>query len=899
MSIYNLGRVLPIFTGEYDNNKTYNNLDVVLYNGSSYVALNQTQGNLPTDTNHWAIVALAGTLSPEQVEYIQNQVIQYVQGQGYVIDNDYVHTDNNFTDAEKTKLDGIDLTTKQDTLVSGENIMTINGNSILGSGNMEIQTGGGGGTTDYTQLSNKPSINGTTLEGNVTLPTMSDLDNKQDILVSGTNIATINGNNLLEGGNIEIQTGGTSDYTQLSNKPSINGQTLEGDITISGDTVIDNTHLDDAGSDAVTLATDAMDLRARLQGVNATEEKAAFTPVVGSYYNWKTDTFTESANNSYATFNVEGKSYVRFIGIYGTAIFSSGYCFKDSNDLTVERGGWDIDYSLSSSTIKEYTVKVPEGAVTFITLVKSSGVASLESSFYCYIGTGNTVYDNLNDKLISESEVRYGFNLISRDTVQPGRLGTKGEVVSTSDYYVTPFVPLNGQTVYWRGQTAYGSATNGGAIYDKNFNCVKVFRPVGITSYTPENDYECYIRLTLTKSAVDNSGSIAGVFYALPDGTSPNLQGMYNTITLPNNEQKYETKYTTDITVHKENVPELLPVYSSVAGSKGYSAFREVFPSDNVLLVSSSTYPSYIKDVHTIAAKAYFEGDFPSDAWVRVGINRNSSAGKTVQINATTIAIRSYNNQSSAYVTNISYNHGLALKDFIMLEVNFTWDGGYIRLISSGGAYIKEWKVSDYTLAGGAEYLNYGRAYIEQNNVTLSNVTLRQNSEAFKKPIWILGDSYTSMYSQRWTYQLILNYKVNNFLLDGFAGATSAQIFTELQKLLNYGTPKYLVWCLGMNDGNYDATWLVTAKQIEGICSQKGIELIYQTIPQPTSGNRQLINNYIKSSGYRYVDAFSAVCKPDGTWYDGMNDDGTHPTTLGGKAIAGQFLIDLPELTHK
>ena len=721
----------------------------------------------------------------------------------------------------------------------------------------------------------------------------------QDALVSGQNIATINGNSLLEGVDIQIQTGGTSDYTQLSNKPSINGQTLEGNITISGDTVIDNTHLNDAGSNAVTLATDSMNLRARLLGVNATEEKATFTPVVGSYYNYRTDSFTESANNNYAVFNVQGKSFVRFMGLFPNIInYSSGYCFKDSDDNTLFKSGWDIDTSMSASTTKEYIARVPEGAVTFITHVKSSGVASLESNFYCYIGTGNTVYDNLNDKLISENEVRHGFNLISRDTVQPGRLGTKGEVVSTSDYYVTPFVPLNGTTVYFRGATSYGSTTNGAAIYDKNFNCVKVFRPAGTTSYTPENDYAAYIRLTLTKGSVDNSGSIAGVFYALPDGTSPNLQGMYNTITLPDNEQKYETKYTTDITVHKENVPELLPIYSSVAGSKGYSVFKEVFPSNNVLLVSSSIYPSYIKDVHTIAAKAYFEGDFPSDAWVRVGTNRNSSAGKTVQINATTIAIRSYNNQSSAYVTNISFTHGLTLKDFIMLEVNFTWDGGYIRLISGGGAYIKEWKVSDYTLAGGAEYLNYGRAYIEQNNVTLSNVTLRQNSEAFKKPIWILGDSYTSMYSQRWTYQLVLNYKVDNFLLSGFAGATSAQMFAELQKLLNYGTPKYLVWCLGMNDGNYDATWLVTAKQIEGICAQKGIELVYQTIPQPTSGNRQLINNYIKSSGYRYVDAFSAVCKPDGTWYDGMNDDGTHPTMLGGKAIAGQFLIDLPELTH-
>lgn len=53
---------------------------------------------------------------------------------------------NDYTDAEKTKLDGIDLSTKQDTLVSGTNIKTINGSSLLGSGNIVIEGGGGGGS---------------------------------------------------------------------------------------------------------------------------------------------------------------------------------------------------------------------------------------------------------------------------------------------------------------------------------------------------------------------------------------------------------------------------------------------------------------------------------------------------------------------------------------------------------------------------------------------------------------------------------------------------------------------------------------------------------------------------------------------------------------------------------
>lgn len=49
------------------------------------------------------------------------------------------------------------LTTKQDTLVSGTNIKTINNESILGSGNINIQGGGSGGT------STDVKINGTSI----------------------------------------------------------------------------------------------------------------------------------------------------------------------------------------------------------------------------------------------------------------------------------------------------------------------------------------------------------------------------------------------------------------------------------------------------------------------------------------------------------------------------------------------------------------------------------------------------------------------------------------------------------------------------------------------------------------------------------------------------------------
>jgi len=69
-----------------------------------------------------------------------------------------------------------------------------------GSGGRSWTTvqGGGGGTSDYTALSNKPQINSTTLSGN---KSSSDLG-LQDALVSGTNIKTINSTSILGSGDI-------------------------------------------------------------------------------------------------------------------------------------------------------------------------------------------------------------------------------------------------------------------------------------------------------------------------------------------------------------------------------------------------------------------------------------------------------------------------------------------------------------------------------------------------------------------------------------------------------------------------------------------------------------------------------------------------------------------------
>lgn len=116
-----------------------------------------------------------------------------------LLDDDYSQTSNwKFVGSD------VDLSSKQDVLVSGQNIKTINGNSLLGSGNLQIQVEGPSITVDDTlsTTSTNPVQNKVITE---------KINTKQDSLVSGTSIKTINSTSLLGSGNISIPKGDKGD----------------------------------------------------------------------------------------------------------------------------------------------------------------------------------------------------------------------------------------------------------------------------------------------------------------------------------------------------------------------------------------------------------------------------------------------------------------------------------------------------------------------------------------------------------------------------------------------------------------------------------------------------------------------------------------------------------------
>lgn len=149
----------------------------------------------------------------------------------------------------KGALDG-----KQATLVSGSNIATVDGESLLSNTNISISGLGyiknEANAFSYDNLSNKPTIptagditdtssTGYAVAGAVATSLGGISTNKQDTLVSGTNIKTINNTSVLGEGNIEISVPITSISVNSSSVSPVSGNVdisvpVAGDIATSG-----------------------------------------------------------------------------------------------------------------------------------------------------------------------------------------------------------------------------------------------------------------------------------------------------------------------------------------------------------------------------------------------------------------------------------------------------------------------------------------------------------------------------------------------------------------------------------------------------------------------------------------------------------------------------------------
>ena len=88
MAQIDLGRILPVFKGKYNELTQYEKLDIVYYKGSSYVANSNMKGIAPDSTasnNTWQLVA---SIDNQQLAHVQQSVLDNIATSGSLNVND-------------------------------------------------------------------------------------------------------------------------------------------------------------------------------------------------------------------------------------------------------------------------------------------------------------------------------------------------------------------------------------------------------------------------------------------------------------------------------------------------------------------------------------------------------------------------------------------------------------------------------------------------------------------------------------------------------------------------------------------------------------------------------------------------------------------------------------------
>ena len=242
-------------------------------------------------------------------------------------------------------------------------------------------------------------------------------------------------------------------------------------------------------------------------------------------------------------------------------------------------------------------------------------------------------------------------------------------------------------------------------------------------------------------------------------------------------------------------------------------------------------------------------------------------------------------------------SHALTFKDYIYICIAVDYSGGgKIRVATNGGKFDTE---IDWAA------VRRGKFFVKDTNAETTGGRFAYTCHGWGAKTHMYGDSYFGVHNPgRWPYHLVQD-GYTDVLINGFSGRNSADALPVLKSVLEYSDrPERIIWTLGMNDPDADgapnASWLACVEEIKQICAEKAIELILSTTPLVEPVENTYKNQYVKGSGYRYIDFAAAVgASSDTTWFDGMvYTDGVHPVDPGAIALYYQALADVPELIN-
>lgn len=476
----------------------------------------------------------------------------------------------------------------------------------------------------------------------------------------------------------------------------------------------------------------------------------------------------------------------------------------------------------------------------------------------------NNEVNQLSETIDRVTCKKYSSNLLDNSNVKVGYYAQDGQFYSGGSYgnyyYTDTLIPvkagdvLEQQTTYHGvryGQGAYGT---GGKLfyivneYDENGNWL-TGSLAQAHNYTAQNDG--YIRVTMGKKVYDSYTDVAFV----KNATSV---------------LEYE-EYSTKTLLRKNALLE------------------------NIKDQSVSTETTFLRDSHAakegvLSTSVYFDG-FTS---VKIGYTKsdNTDTDFVHYFEVTPTKLISHINTNGEETT-LEKEHGLTISNFVNISIHHTIDRkAKVKINSGSGSY-------EYTFFFVLTKRVY--AYCTTEGTNVSNKT-SFTIPTINKKSWFFGDSYFEFVETRWVYYLG-DYR-ENALFNAHSGEKSVDAIADLRTALKFGVPQYLVWCLGMNDGSDtendpSSAWKTTLDSVIALCKENEIELIMATIPTVPTVNNEKKNEFVRNSGYRYIDFAKAVgANSSGTWYSGLlSADNVHPSALGGQALCGRVLTDFPEIT--
>lgn len=470
----------------------------------------------------------------------------------------------------------------------------------------------------------------------------------------------------------------------------------------------------------------------------------------------------------------------------------------------------------------------------------------------------------------------YGRNLFDKNSpdIEYGKyLDSYGVEIANEKYYVSGFIPVKPNTSYalhnWDFGGGYLVFYSNLKISLKGYSISGNNAPADSVFTTPADCY--YIRFTgLTESIGTNQ---------LEEGSVLTAYQPYTDF-LP-------------LTELEARVDEL---EGSGAAEQIFSAARSSFTDGQYINLGKNL---DIKKNKT----AMFYGNITSFSGLRIGHGETGYSSSYVDIDSQNITVYEY--LTSAKVVHTAA-HGLTMTGFISVIINVGITADITVTTASGS----------FTLSGvrwdGCNSIIYAKCI----GSSLTDCMFKWTCSDLNTDVWVMGDSYLGLTSdERFPYYL-LEQGCSEWLACAYPGRTSADALASVQRLLTVGKPRYIVWCMGMNDpddGEIDANWLASTESFISLCDSNKITPILATIPSAwgsTSEDSDIVvardntykNAWVQSSSRRYVDLETAVGADSGSgWYDGMlSEDGIHPTALGAKALAARFIIDVPELAlHK